>query len=111
MNKTQINKLFEIFEEEILNDDCTRTKGPFIFKTYTSKDSNKIVIKCNEKDDMIMFYTIDYTTQEYLSDCCGIRGDEKKFSLICEMKTYPPKIFYTLDEILTTEFNNRYNSN
>lgn len=111
MNKAQTDKLFEIFEEEILNDDYTRTKGPFTFKIYSSKDSNKIVIKCNEKDDLIMFYTIDYSTQEYLPDCCGINGDEKKFSLNCEMETYPPKIFYTLDETLTTEFNNRYNSN
>jgi len=111
MNKTQTEKLFEIFEEAILDDKYTRTKGPFTFKIYTSKDSNKIVIECYGKDDPIMFYTIDYLTQKYLPGCCGINGDEKKFSLNCETKTYPPKIFYTLDEILTTEFKNRYNSN
>ena len=110
MNKTQKDKLFEIFEEEILYDDYTRAKGPFVFKIYSSTDSKKIVIKCNSKDDLIMFYTIDYEKQQYLPDCNGLNGDETRFSLNCEMERYPPKIFYTLNEILTTEFNNRYNS-
>lgn len=109
MNKSQTDKLFEIFEDEILNDDYTRTKGPFTFKVYSSKDSNKIVIKCIVKDELIMFYTIDYSTQEYLPECCGINGDEKKFFLNCEMEPYPPKVFYELDQVLTQEFNNRYN--
>ena len=109
MNKTQKDKLFEIFEESIMNDDYTRAKGPFTFQIYGSNDSKKIVIKCNEKDDLVMFYTIDYEKQQYLPECNGINGDDKEFFLNCEMKKYPLKIFYTLDEELTTEFNDRYN--
>ena len=111
MNQIQKDKLFEIFEDEILNDEYTRTKGPFIFRVFSSKYSNKIVIKCIEKENFIMFYTIDYMKQEYLPDCCGINGDEEEFYLNCEMETYPPNISYTLDEFLTSEFNERYNSN
>ena len=111
MNQTQLDKLFEIFENEILNDDYARAKGPFTYEVFSSKDSNKIVIKCIQNDDLIMFYTIDYMTQEYLLDCSGINGDEKEFYLNCEMEPFPPKIFYRLDAFLTAEFNKRYNSN
>ncbi len=111
MNQTQKDRLFEIFENEILNDEYTRAKGPFTFDVFSSEDSNKIVIKCKQNDDLIMFYTIDYMTQEYLLDCSGINGNEKEFYLNCEMETYPPSILYTLDEFLTSEFNKQYNSN
>lgn len=110
MNKTQTDKLFEIFDESIMNDEYTRAKGPFTFKIYSSNDSKKIVIQCCEKSDLVMFYTIDYEKQKYLPECNGINSDEKGFFLNCEMKKYLPKIFYTLNEMLTTEFNNRYNS-
>ncbi len=108
MNQTQTDRLFEIFEEAIMNDDYTRAKGPFTFKIYSSNDSKKIVIQCKERDDLVMFYTIDYEKQQYLPECNGINGDEQEFFLNCEMKKYPPKIFYTLDDLLTAEFNNRY---
>jgi len=110
MTKAQKDKLFEIFEEEILNDCYTRTKAPFVFSVYSSNDSKKIVICCNSKDDLVMFYTIDYEKQQFLPECNGINGDEKEFSLNCEMETYPPKIFYTLDDTLTTELNKRHKS-
>jgi hypothetical protein len=108
MNKAQKDKLFEIFEKEIIDDSYTRVLGPFIFRIYTSNDSKKIVIECHSNDKLVRFYTIDYEKQQYLPECNGINGDEEKFFLNCEMEQYPPKIFYTLNEALTTEFNNRY---
>ncbi|MBU2020645.1 MAG: hypothetical protein KJ941_13450 [Bacteroidetes bacterium] len=111
MNKTQLERLFEIFEEAIMDDTYTREKGPFSFRVFTSQDSTKVVIKCQHSDDTIMFYVIDYQSQEFLPDCYGTNGDDDKFSLNCEMQTYPPKIFYTLDVTLSGEFNDRYQTN
>lgn len=110
MNKDQIDKLYDIFVEVIMDDNYTRPKAPFTYKLYSSKDSKKIVIKCNSVDDLIMFYTIDYEKQQYLPDCYGLNVDDTLFYLNCEMERHQPTIFYTLDERLSIEFNNRFTS-
>ena len=110
MNKKQKSKLHEIFVDEILNDEYTRSKGPFTFNIYTSDKSSKIVIKCINEGIFMMFYTIDYKTQEFLPECNGLNSvNTNKFSLNCEMLSYPPTIFYTLNSDLTDEFNALYN--
>ncbi len=108
MNKQQIDMLFDIFVDVVMDDIYTMPKAPFTFKLYSSKDSNKIVIKCNSVDDLIMFYTIDYEKQQYLPECYGLNGDDTMFYLNCEMDRNLPKIFYTLDERLSIEFNSRF---
>lgn len=108
MNKRQLEQVFEIYQEKVMDDEYMLTKGPFVFKVYSSAKTKRIVIECLTGEQLTMHYTIDYQKQEYLPECNGTNVYEKGIALNCEMDTFPPKNYYTLDEELTREFNNHY---